>query len=306
MAALPDGVTQEQFYGEATSGNRTDLQGGYQFVTLQDIVNNFLLMYAGDNMLIPSTMNRDIIIFHAKRGLQELNYDALRQIKAIEIEIDPDTLQLILPEDYVKYVRVSWIDDAGYFHPLITNEDTIIAESYLQDNDYNILFDNDGEVLRASQNTYDQTLIDNYYTQYLFFNEAEANGYDVDLEYGNARYGMQTDKANFNGWFTVDKDTGIMKFTSNIGDKNIVIEYISDGLESSTLSDIRVHKFAEEALYAYIEYQILSRLTGVQEYIVRRKHKKAHMEKLKAKTRLNGLTYDDLFQVMRLRDKIIK
>lgn len=300
MGALPTGTSQEDFYGDST------LWGNYQFTSLQDIINNFQLMYMGDNMLIPATMSRDIIIFHAKRGLQELNYDALRQIKGVELDLNPDTLQVTLPEDYIKYVRVSWIDDAGYFHPMVTNEDTKIAEAYLQDNTYAILFDMDGNVLKASQNSYDQTLLPETVRGYTFFNSDNLSGYDVDLDYGNARFGMETDKANFNGWFTVDKDTGVMKFSSNVGGKTIVLEYISDGIESSDIADIRVHKFAEEALYSYIEYQIVSRLLGIQEYVVRRKQKKAHIEKMKAKTRLNGLTFEDLYQVLKGRDKRIK
>jgi len=300
MASLPTGTTQEDFYGDES------LWGKYQFTSLQDIVNNFILMYTGDSMFIPATINRDIIIFHAKRGLQELNYDVLKQIKAIEIELNPDTLQIVLPDDYINYVRVSWVDSGGHFHPMVTNEDTRIAEAYLQDNNYAILFDNDGNVLKAQQNTYDQTLITNDIRAYTYFNTDSVSGYDVDLDYGNARFGMETDKANFNGWFTVDKSTGVMKFSSNVAGKIIVLEYISDGLESSSLSDIRIHKFAEEALYAHIEHSILSKLMGVQEYVVRRKQKQAHIEKMKAKTRLNGLTFDDLYQVLKGRDKRLK
>jgi len=302
MGALGTGVTQEDFYGDDT------LWGNYQFTTLENIINNFQLMYMGDNLQIPATMNRDIIIFHAKRGLQELNYDALKQIKGIELDLNPDTLQITLPEDFINYVRVSWVDSAGFFHPMVTNEDTKIAEAYLQDNNYAILFDTpSGEVLKANENSYDQTLIDDQYSSYLFFqSDSVGNPYEIDINLGNSRYGLETSKANFNGWFTMDKQTGVMKFSSNVGSKTIVLEYISDGLESNTLADIRVHKFAEEALYAYMEYAIVARLSNIQEFVVRRKAKKAHIEKMKAKTRLNGLTYDDLFQVLRGRDKRIK
>jgi len=300
MGALGTGVSQEDFYGDDT------LWGDYQFTSLADIITNFQLMYTGDAFHIPSTMNRDIIIFHAKRGLQELNYDVLKQIKGIELDLDPDTLQITLPEDYLKYVRVSWVDNAGFFHPMITNEDTKIAEAYLQDNDYAILFDGSGNVLKASQNSYDETLIDDTYSAYLFYQTDNVSPFEEDINYGNGRYGLETSKANFNGWFTVDKATGVMKFSSNVGSKTIVLEYISDGLESSTLADIRVHKFAEEALYTHIEAQIVARFHGVQDYIIRRLRKQAHIEKMKAKTRLNGLTYDDLFQTLRGRDKRIK
>ena len=295
MGALPTGTSQEDFY------NDSDLHGGYQYVSLKDIINNFILMYTGDNLQIPSTINRELIIFHAKRGLQELNYDALKQIKGIEIDLS-DSLTLILPEDYVKYVRVSWVDSNGNFHPMIMNTDTKIAEAYLQDNEYNILFDESGNVLKASQNSYDQTLI--AANSYSYINDGLVDGYDNIL--GDARYGMDTAKANYNGWFTVDKSTGVMKFSTNVGTRTIVLEYISDGLESSDLSEIRVHKFAEEALYSYIEWQILDKLLNMQEYVVRRKHKKFWIEKNKAKTRLNGLTFDELYQALQGQSKRIK
>lgn len=300
MGALPTGTTQEDFYGDAS------LQGGFQYTTLQDVINNFLLMYTGDDLVIPSTINRDLIIFHAKRGLQELNYDALKEIKGIEIDLDPDTLNLILPEDYVNYVRVSWIDSAGQFHPMIQNNDTKIADAYLQDNTYAILFDAQGAVLKASQNSYDQTLLDTNANAYTFFASDDASGYDVQFNYGNSRMGMDTAKANYNGWFTVDKPTGLMKFSSNVGSKTIVLEYISDGLESSTLANIKVHKFAEAALYGYIEHQIVSRRLGVQEYIIKRLAKVAHIAKMAAKSRLNGLTFDELYQALRGKDKRLK
>lgn len=290
MPALPTGVTQEDFYGDDS------LWGGYQYTNLSDIINNFILMYTGDDHYIPATINRDVIIFHAKRGLQELNYDVLNSLKAIEVDINPDTLQLTLPEDFVNYVRVSWVDDRGRFRPMATNDDTRIAKAYLQDDQYELMYDEDGAILKAEQNTYDQTMVrqDREYT------------YDPDDNVG-ARFGLDTSKAAMgNGWVTVDKASGVMKFSSNVGTKTVVLEYISDGLESADLSDIRVHKFAEEALYSYMEWQIVSRLRGVQEYVVRRKHKYAHSKKLQAKSRLNGIRYEDMLQTLRGRDRTIK
>ena len=48
--------------------------GGYSYVTLDDIVNNFLVGYVGEGKLIPSVKRTDVM-FHAKRGLQEFSYD---------------------------------------------------------------------------------------------------------------------------------------------------------------------------------------------------------------------------------------
>tara|TARA_R110000822_G_scaffold72497_2_gene174166 strand:- start:1 stop:882 length:882 start_codon:yes stop_codon:yes gene_type:complete len=293
MAVLPTGVTPQDFYENPAF---EDLQGSYQYVTLADVINNFELMYVGDDKLI-NNINRDIVLFHAKRGLQEANFDILKEIKGIEIDLS-ETLTLILPEDYVKYVRVSWVDKAGNFRPMVMNDDTKIAEAYLQDNNYNILFDESGNVLKAADNSYDQTNLSSY-------SISKDSGVEPSELIG-ARFGLNTAKANSNGWFTVDKANGVMKFDSKVGTRTIVLEYISDGLESSDPTRVRVHKFAEEALYTYIEWMILNSKMGIQEYIVKRKRKDYDVARRKAKMRLNGITFDDIMQAMRGKDKRIK
>jgi hypothetical protein len=293
MAVLPIGVTPQDFYENPAF---EDLQGSYQYVTLADVINNFELMYVGDDKLI-NNINRDIVLFHAKRGLQEANFDILKEIKGIEIDLS-ETLTLILPEDYVKYVRVSWVDSAGNFHPMVMNDDTKIAEAYLQDNNYNILFDESGNVLKAADNSYDQTNLSSYTI-------SNDTGIGVS-QLAGARFGLETSKANSNGWFTVDKANGVMKFDTKVGTRTIVLEYISDGLESSDPTRVRVHKFAEEALYTYIEWMILNSKMGIQEYIVKRKRKDYDVARRRAKMRLNGITFDDIIQAMRGKDKRIK
>jgi len=297
MGALPTGVSQQDFYENPAF---EDLQGGYGYVTLADVVNNFELMYVGDNKLI-NNINRDIILFHAKRGLQEANFDILKEIKGIELDLS-ETLTLILPEDYVNYVRVSWVDRAGNFHPMVMNDDTKIAEAYLQDNDYNILFDESGNVLKAADNSYDQTNLPPQYRMY----RVDNDGFDYSELRTSGRFGLNTAKANSNGWFTVDKPNGVMKFDSRVGTRIIVLEYISDGLESSDPSRVRVHKFAEEVMYTYIEWMILNSTMDIQEYIIKRKRKDYDVARRKAKMRLNGITFDDIMQVMRGKDKRIK
>ena len=48
-----------------------------------DDVNNFILMYQGNHALV-NNVNRFKILFHAKRSIQELNYDAFKEVKAIK------------------------------------------------------------------------------------------------------------------------------------------------------------------------------------------------------------------------------
>ena len=85
--------------------------GSYEYVALSDIINNFLAAYVGPDNII-TRVRRSDVLFHAKRGLQEFSYDTLRSIKSQELTIPP-SLSVPIPQDYVNYVRLSWIDKGG-------------------------------------------------------------------------------------------------------------------------------------------------------------------------------------------------
>ena len=104
---LLDGTTQASYYQGSNLGN-------YQFISLEDIVNNFMVAYVGEDKIIPKVKRTDVA-FHAKRALQELSYDTLKSIKAQEIELPP-SLTMMLPQDYVNYVKLVWSDDSGIEH----------------------------------------------------------------------------------------------------------------------------------------------------------------------------------------------
>ena len=117
-------------------------QGSYQYVPLQDIVNNFMLMYQGNHELL-NNLERYQVLFHAKRGIQELNYDAMKEIKILQLTLDHN-FSFTLPSDYVNWVRISQYKD-GVLYPLSENIQTNWSTAYLQDNNSNILFDRDWE-----------------------------------------------------------------------------------------------------------------------------------------------------------------
>ena len=53
--------------------------GGYEYISLIDIVNNFMFAYVGVDKIIPRVKRSDVV-WHAKRGLQEFSYDTLKSI----------------------------------------------------------------------------------------------------------------------------------------------------------------------------------------------------------------------------------
>ena len=107
--------------------------GNYQFVSLEDIINQFMVVYVGDQKII-SKANRIDVAFHAQRALAELSFDTFKSIKAQEITL-PASLTMILPHDYVNYTKISWTDDSGIKHPLYPTKHTSNPFPILQTDD---------------------------------------------------------------------------------------------------------------------------------------------------------------------------
>jgi hypothetical protein len=271
--------------------------GDYQYVTLTELVNNFITNMIGDDKLL-SNVKRYNVLYHLKRGISELSYDALKDVRAIELEIG-DTLSVPLPVDYVSYVRVSVVGDDGMLHPLAINNKTAIAKSYLQDNNFKILFDNDGYPLEANPSIVEDRFSgkahveipdDSYRGDYII---SASPNFDFDVS------------QNGNGTFLIDKRTGKMNFSSNIYSKIVVIEYISDGLEGDP-EFISVHKFAEQALYDYVKYMLLNNKYGVQEYVINRAKRDYYSSLQNAKIRMMELRKVNLHGILNNRKQWIK
>lgn len=280
--------------------------GSYQYVSLADVVNNFMLMYVGNDKLV-NNVDRYAVLFHAKRAVQELNYDALKNIKVIELEIGDD-LKMVMPPDYVNYVRISMLKN-GILFPLVENRTPMSATSYLQDNNLDIIFDINGEIvtgtskldiLRQDKQLY--TGMGPYQGQYGWY-------WDGDWYFGynfGKRFGLETDQANVNPKFYINKAAGVIDFSSGVENQIIVFEYISDGMENGDDSLITINKLAEEYLYAYIKWALLNNKYGIQEYVINRLRKEKMAVLRNTKIRLSNLHPSRLLMPLRGRDKQIK
>ena len=123
---LLDGTTQQEYY----KGNNF---GNYQFVSLEDIINQFMVIYVGEDKLIPRARRLDVA-FHAQRALAEMSFDVFKSTKSQEIQV-PNSLTMILPQDYVNYVNLSWTDSSGIEHILYPARKTSNPTPVLQDDD---------------------------------------------------------------------------------------------------------------------------------------------------------------------------
>ncbi len=305
-------ISQYQYYENAGGNPENENWGSYQYVSLFDIVNNFMLMYAGNHSLI-NNEERFKVLFHAKRAIQELNYDAFKEIKVLELNVN-ETLRYILPDDYVNWVRISMYKD-GVLYPLTENIQTMTSSAYLQDQTGRILFDVNGNVLKPQFSDIDFDRINGQKKSiYLDANNPNFNGmpgYNVDgswyfdFEVG-ARFGLNTETANANPTFTIDKKAGVINFSSSIQDNLIILEYVSDGMENGDDTKVSVNKLFEDYIYAAIEYAILSSKLNVQEYIIARTRKRKGALLRNAKIRISNIHPGRLLMNMRGADKWIK
>ena len=286
-----------------------DMHGSYEYTRLDDVIENFMVAYVGAGKLIPSVKRTDVI-FHARRGLQEFSYDTLKSTRSQELQV-PSSLSLIIPQDYVNYVRLSWVDKLGVLH-------TIYPTNNLNQSPYETLAQDDlGKPIQDSNasNTETNSEMDAAWAQTNprrisggFINNLNNSNevFDQSVYDGflGQRYGLEPQVSQQNGWFKINEREGTFNFTSNLAKKIILLEYISDG--NAYDLDSRIPKLAEEALYSHIMYAILSVTRGIQEYIVRRFQKERSAKLRNAKIRLSNLKLDQIVQVMRGKSKWIK
>tara|TARA_R110000803_G_scaffold4911_11_gene16390 strand:- start:2007 stop:2930 length:924 start_codon:yes stop_codon:yes gene_type:complete len=304
-------ISQYQYY-ENDGKNPEDANwGSYQYLSLYDIVNNYMLMYSGNHSMV-NNEERYKILFHAKRGVQELNYDAFKEIKVLQLDVS-DSLRFVLPPDYVNWVRVSLYRD-GIIRPLTENIQVNSATEYLQDNTYRMLFDQDGNVLNAENSNLDLERISGTQRS-IYLNEASQfyglEGYNYDgywfFDYSiGARYGLNTETANANPTFNIDKRSGVINFDSSMSGESCILEYVSDGMEGGDDSLVQVNKLFEDYIYSYITYEILNAKYGVQEYMITRARKKKTATLRNAKIRISNIHPGRLLMNLRGRDKWIK
>lgn len=278
--------------------------GYYRRTNLDDAVNNFIVAYVGDDKAL-AKVPRYEVEFWAQRGVQEFSYDILNSDKSIEIEIS-DALTFPLPQDYVSYIAISRVEKNGEKVQLMHTRKSNNPTAPVQDSNYNITFDGNQNILKASGS---ETLSKfQNPDSYNGTAEQENNRYNnEDYSYSNKRYGGNPESMNNRSTFFVDKSNGIIYFDGTVKrDDTIVLDYISDGLaDNGDLTKVYIPKLAEDALYAYILYN-LAKVRPTLAGIVPLYKKEASSKMRNAKIRLSNYNLPELAQVLRGKSKWIK
>ena len=293
----------EDALGDAVQEN----YGSYAYTSLNDVINGFIATYVGEHKLIGDVKRTDVI-FHAKRGLQEFSYDTLKSVKSQEITIPP-SLGVTIPQDYVNYVSLAYIDQLGVRHPIYpaNNLTSSPYEVPLQDEAGDYTMDNTGDLLEGTSITNERwgEANDRLLNGNITFDDYWSYGsYLTGNPFYGQRYGNDPQNSQRNGWFNMNERDGTIAFSSNLKDRLIILDYISDGLAYDL--DSRIPKMAEDALYAHILYSILASRINQPEYVIQRLKKDRSAKLRNAKIRLSNIKLSEIAQVMRGKSKWIK
>lgn len=296
---------QQSYY--ADSGNH----GDYRYISLVEVIDAFNATYVGANKLCENVSLPDIT-FHATRALQELSYDTLRSTKDWEVTI-PSTLVLVMPSDYVNYVKLSWSDANGIerlLYPARNTSNPLDVTATVNDSGG---FTITGELDELAGDENSDTLDSfNSLTQ---TDIGSSDSDDIDDEYGRlvgGRYGLDPEHAQANGSFFINHTAGKFHFSSNMSGKTVILKYISDGLITSNasgtldLENTMVPKLAEEAIYKHILYGVLLARKDSNQALLSQIKKERFAETRKAKLRLSNFKLEELTQVLRGSSKHIK
>ena len=267
-------------------------KNSYAYVSLEQIVDDFIDRFTGNGTIIGKA-NRRKIIGHAKMGIKQFTINALQEHKGVELEMG-DTLDITLPNDYVNYVRISYVNpETGELMVLSENQANPMATAYLQDNEANVLLDNNGYILEGT--TYydlkNDTLQDNSVIDSI---DVETTNYKIDPT------------KNANGTFTISPRQGRIHFSSDNASRVIMLEYISDGLEYMDEADIKVSKLAESAILHYINYNVMFSDAGITMYEKNAAKKTMEAEYINAKIKMMNIRISDTMLVLNAKRQYLR
>lgn len=199
---------------------------------------------------------------------------------AFEITV-PDSLVWPLPQDYVNYCRISVVlrDDVTNSYrifPINVNRNINMAIGYLQDHNADLLFDGDGQILMADS----LNAIAQPYKRYKMWQNVDS--------FNKSQFGE------------VNVDRRRFAFSSDLANKEVVIEYVSDGLQADlSESQITAHKYLRRTIEAFIYHSCIERKRNVPSNEKARAKQAYDTALHKSKLSLSGLDLREIARAVR-------
>tara|TARA_R110000744_G_scaffold340628_1_gene445884 strand:+ start:798 stop:1526 length:729 start_codon:yes stop_codon:yes gene_type:complete len=229
------------------------------YTSIEELINDFQLM------IDDTSYDKEAHIYQlrltALQGLRELSFDVGQEVYTVERTVSTSTLNITLPDDFVKLLRVGYKGSDGEFHALGINPNLSL----------------DAEVVaQVGDNSYNEN---NPY-------------YHVDL---GKKFGIGGGN-NSLGYYRLNKKDNTINFSSGLAGKKLFIEYLSDPVSQKAP---RVHKFCEEALRCYIYYKYIQRKRGIPANEKQMAKRAFYNEKRLARARMMSFSKETALQTSR-------
>ncbi len=278
--------TPEQYY-DPQNGS----YGNYQYLALSEVINDFILQ-SHDNESYLYGLPRHLLVRHAKAALKDLHREVVTDVKAVELTLGEDYM-FPLPQDYVDYIRVSVVTENNTLEPLDINTRLNVATTYLQDNEYKIIFDDAGQVIEADG----ENLVNKPY-----------RSFPISMRGNGGKFQEDTSRLSKFGEFTIDQREGIMYFGTSLAGRDIVVEYVSDGMEWERLkeTEITFHKHLKQPLEDLIYHNCIERRRNVPANEKQRAKMQFKASKHQAKIKAANFDFDAISRVWRKGMKWVK
>jgi len=227
------------------------------YTTLNEIINSLLVQLdaSGDQAYMR-------FFELARLGLRELSFDTAKHIKTSLLTINTTHNTVSLPSDYIKYTKIG-----------VYNTDGTIDYLAKADNLYI------GSVTPTNASDTDELNTDP---------PVWTDGWGIGKRYGEG--GGQ----NSHGYYRLNNKLNRIEFASNINATQIVLEYITDGLDNvDNSSNVQIHSFLAEALKSYVywasikykrDYSLADKETAKKDY---------YNQKRLARARVQSMTKDE-------------
>ena len=261
--------------------NDPSLWGEKQWMSLKEVVDEYIGgLVDGD---VTASIRRTTIVKTAKKVIRRLTQSTLKEYKDVELDLSP-TLQVTLPKDYVDYGSIYWVDEIGNLYPLAQNHKLSVAKGILQDNNYEYIYDHNGELI----------LVQGRKPEFDKFKDIPV-GQSTDLGQVFA-----------NGGFNIDRENGYIQFDSNAQEKTIVLSYVGDGIRDVDDADIKVSILAADAINDRIYELLIERNIKIPQSEKARARKAANISERRLNDMLNPVREEDFLQVNKSKSRQVK
>jgi len=253
--------------------------GKSQYITLQNVIDNIMLT-AGDDSYFKHASPTACSI-HGKMGMKKLLVDIKTESRAIRIQLKP-TLIFPFPRFMTDWVRIGVVNKCGNLEILEINETPTIHD-YLQDHNWELLYDSEGRVLRGS---------------------------DVDHQTGYCCLPIQCDDnpkttcpddTFKNSWVKANIQGGYFEFSPDLEDELIVIEFTSMGLQELDDCDVLIHNHLELTITRWIQWQLLLGTRNTSESRIERYYDLYKKEKKRSEALNVDLTLEGIVKSVGIR-----